>query len=119
MVKMVKTLRKDMFAWDGYDFKGEFSPDFQERALLTSLKALVSMLINGPSVLDREKQVFQASLTKAQLIKFIAKNNFKDISSPRHKKIENLLFHSIWVLPFIHRQKSKKIVNILHKLMVE
>ena len=89
MVKLFKTVRKDIFSWDGYEFQGQFSPDCRKKALPTNLKELVSMLLNGSNILDQKKYVSQASLTIAQLIMFTAKNAFRSkeqVFSPWHSK---------------------------------
>ena len=62
MAKLVKTIRKDMSDWNGYEFKGDCKG---LKSALTALKAFVSMLLNEPNAQNQDIEVSQAYLTIA------------------------------------------------------
>ena len=114
--KLVKTVRRDMFDWKSFELKGNFDENCQEKAVPTTLKALVSMLLNGPNVEEQESIVLQACLTIAQMILFNAKTKAPKTNSPRHVKGREPPL-PLYVGLSLHTQtRSKKSIDIMHKI---
>jgi len=63
--KVAKLIRKDMFAHEGFHFKGGFDIKSQIYSIPSSLKTLISMLLIGPSLHDNDSQ---RALSICQLI---------------------------------------------------
>ena len=63
--KVAKLIRKDMFAHEGFHFKGGFDIKSQIDSIPSSLKTLISMLLIGPSLHDNDSQ---RALSICQLI---------------------------------------------------
>ena len=59
-------VRKDIFYHQGFKFSGSFPAECQEQSLPSSLKSLVSMILNGPNIKDQDKHESKASLTIGQ-----------------------------------------------------
>lgn len=116
MVKLIKAIRRDIFEWDGFDFDGTMPDGCQESSIPTSLKGMVSMLLNGPNLKDQDGTVSQACLTIAQLIYFNVKHKTKPGVSQRHSQLHEPPV-PIYLGLNIHTQtRSKKMVKCLHKL---
>ena len=76
MANTVKTIREDMFNFEGFKFSGSFPVKCQQASVPPSLICLVSMLLNGTNIKDQENgEVSQACLSIAQLILFNSKKN--------------------------------------------
>ena len=54
MASVVKTVRKDAFDWEPFQFTGSFPPECQTQSIPPSLKSLISMLLNGPNLRDQD-----------------------------------------------------------------
>ena len=66
LAKAAIIVRKDIFCHKGFKFTGSFPAECQEHSLPSSLKSLVSMILNGPNIKDQDKHESQASLTIGQ-----------------------------------------------------
>ncbi|MPC21202.1 hypothetical protein E2C01_014178 [Portunus trituberculatus] len=55
---MAKAIRRDAFAWEPFEFIGFFPPQCQSNSVPTSLRSLVSMLLNGPNVNEQRQDLF-------------------------------------------------------------
>ncbi|KAG1666280.1 putative aldolase class 2 protein [Nymphon striatum] len=86
MVKLVKAVREEIFDWKLSQFTGSFKHNCQEESVPTSLKSLISMLLNGPNVTGQDETETQACLTISQLIHFNAKNKAPVAKKSRHSK---------------------------------
>ena len=69
--KAAKIVRRDMFELQAA-FTGSFDQDCQQKAVPQSLLALVSMILDGPSIKARadDNAIHQTALTMAQLLLF-------------------------------------------------
>ena len=66
-------VRKDIFPHKGFDFSGRFPMDCQSKYLPSSLRSLVSIILNGLNIKDQEKSGSQACLIVCQTIIFNTK----------------------------------------------
>ena len=66
-------VRKHIFAHKGFNFSGCFPMDCQSKYLPSSLRALVSLILNGLDINDQEKYGSPACLTVCEMIIFNAK----------------------------------------------
>ncbi|KAG1676996.1 hypothetical protein GQR58_014039 [Nymphon striatum] len=116
MVKLVKAVREEIFDWKLSQFTGSFKHNCQEESVPTSLKSLISMLLNGPNVTGQDETETQACLTISQLIHFNAKNKAPVAKKSRHsKKREPPL--PLYVGLNVHTlTRSKNLVNSLGML---
>ena len=78
LAKAATIVRNDIFNHEGFRFSGSFPTECQEKSLPSSLKYLVSMIMNGPNLKDQDKRDSQACLTIGQGIIYNTKK--KDIS---------------------------------------
>ncbi|KAG1695324.1 hypothetical protein GQR58_006635 [Nymphon striatum] len=113
MVKLVKAVREEIFDWKLSQFTGSFKHNCQEESVPTSLKSLISMLLNGPNVTGQDETETQACLTISQLIHFNAKNKAPVAKKSRHsKQCEPPL--PLYVGLHVHTlTRSKNLVNSL------
>ena len=86
LAKVASIVRKDILEHKGFSFAGCFPLECQEKSIPTSLKSLVSMIINGLNLKDQNHCESQACLTVCQTIIFnIKRRPSESISSkPRH-----------------------------------
>ncbi|KAK3889182.1 hypothetical protein Pcinc_006754 [Petrolisthes cinctipes] len=78
-------VRKDILSHKGFTFTGSFSAQCQQDSLPSSLKALVSMILNGSNLKNRSKNDSQATLTIGQTIVFNTKKRTShSADKPRH-----------------------------------
>ncbi|KAK3883112.1 hypothetical protein Pcinc_012540 [Petrolisthes cinctipes] len=83
--KAAMIVRKDILSHKGFTFTGSFSAQCQEDSLPSSLKALVSMILNGSNLKDQSKNDSQAKLTIGQTIVFNTKKRTShSADKPRH-----------------------------------
>ena len=62
LAKAAMMVRKDIFSYDGFEFTGTFPPRCQEISLSSSLKSLISLIINGPNLKNQDRHEPQACL---------------------------------------------------------
>ena len=86
LAKVASIVRKDILEHKGFSFAGSFPLECQEKSIPTSLKSLVSMIINGLNLKDQNHCESQACLTVCQTIIFNIKKRPSESSSskPRH-----------------------------------
>ena len=87
LAKAAIIVRKDIFCHKGFKFTGSFPAECQEHSLPSSLKSIVSMILNGPNIEDQDKHESQASLTIGQGIIY----NTKKITSQTSVKSRHTL----------------------------
>uniref|UniRef100_UPI00358E794D uncharacterized protein isoform X2 n=1 Tax=Myxine glutinosa TaxID=7769 RepID=UPI00358E794D len=70
LAKAAQLIRRDMLEMQA-TFDGSFSKGCQEQAVPKSLVALVSMIMDGPNIMNKEtEKVRQATLSMAQLLQY-------------------------------------------------
>lgn len=74
MMRVIQSVRTDIFNHPSFKFDGAFSPECQSD-LPSSLKTLVSLLLRGADITDQDRVDSQSCLTIAQLIVFNAKKS--------------------------------------------
>ena len=86
LAKVASIVRKDILEYKGFSFAGCVPLQCQEKSIPTSLKSLVSMIINGLNLKDQNHCESQACLTVCQTIIFNIKKRPSESSSskPRH-----------------------------------
>ena len=86
LAKVASIVRNDILEHKGFSFAGCFPLECQEKSIPTSLKSLVSMIINGLNLKDQNYCESQACLTVCQTIIFNTKKRSAESSSskPRH-----------------------------------
>lgn len=86
LAKVASIVRNDILEHKGFSFAGCFPLECQEKSIPTSLKSLVSMIINGLNLKDQNHCESQACLTVCQTIIFNTKKRSSESSSskPRH-----------------------------------
>jgi len=70
LAKTTKIVRKEIIDHKSFHFDGKFSIGCQQTSVPSSLKMLISLLINGTSLKDQNVTESQASLTISQMIFF-------------------------------------------------
>ena len=120
LASVAKCIRNEMFqAESKFKFEGHFPSNCQKDSIPYSLKLLVSMILNGPSLKNEEINIdSQNCLTISQLILFNAK---KKDSSFRKKGTRHSLDREpplpVYISLNIHSLvRSKKIIDQLNSL---
>ena len=115
MMRVVQSVRTDIFNHPSFQFDGAFSLDCQSD-LPNSLKTLVSLLLSGTDITDQDRVESQSCLTIAQLITFNvktrnSKNSIQRISRKRETPLP------LYIGLHVHTQsRSKKLVQQMHSL---
>ena len=84
LAKAAAIIRKDIFSHQSFKFTGHFPPKCQEDSLPSSLKSLISMILNGSNLKDQDKRESQACLTIGQGIFYNTKKS--TAGKTRHSK---------------------------------
>ena len=85
LAKAAKLVRKEIVNNKGFHFNGKFPSGCQEESVPTTLKTLVSMLLNGADLKDQDSTESQATLTVSQTILFnFKKGVFSSSAKSRH-----------------------------------
>ena len=110
-------VRDAIFDHQCINFTGAFLPNCQEDSLPSSLKSLVSLILNGPNLKDQEKHETQACLTAAQVLLY----NVKKRSPSRNVKPRHTLQREppipIYIGLNVHQMtRSKKLIDQLYRL---
>lgn len=118
LAKAAVIVRNDIFNHHCINFTGAFLPNCQEDSLPSSLKSLVSLILNGPNLKDQDRHETQACLTAAQVVLY----NVKKRSSSRNDvKTRHTLQREppipIYIGLNIHQMtRSKKLIDQLYKM---
>ena len=116
LAKAARIVRRVMFNQPGFRFLGSFPSNCQTSSVPSSLRALISMLLNGSNIAHRNATESQAILTISQLIVFNSKKKSSTTSSNRHS-LEREPPLPLYVGLSIHAYtRSKKIINELFQL---
>ena len=118
LAKAAAIVRKDIFNHQCFIFTGSFPSECQEDSLPSSLKSLVSMILNGLSLKDQGKRESQACLTIGQGILF---NTKKGTSGTGVKKSRHTLEREpplpIYIGMNVHAlTRSKKLIQQLYHI---
>ena len=119
LAKAATIIQNDVFNHQCLQFNGSFSPGCQQNSLPSSLKSLVSLILNGPNLKDQDKCEPQVCLTVSQVILF----NMKKKSSDSVVKTRHILDREpplpIYVgLSIHHMTRSKKLIQQLYQVGV-
>ena len=116
LAKAARIVRCEMFNEPGFHFDGSFPSNCQDASIPSSLKILISMLLNGSTITQGRAIESQATLTTLQLIVFNSKKKSYLTSSNRHS-LEREPPLPLYVGLSIHAYtRSKKIINQLYQL---
>ena len=116
LAKAARIVRCEMFNEPGFHFDGSFPSNCQNASVPSSLKVLISMLLNGSNVAQGSATESQVTLTTSQLIVFNSKKKSSSTSSNRHS-LEREPPLPLYVGPSIHAYtRSEKIINQLYQL---
>ena len=116
LVKAAKICREDIFETEKFRFDGTFPPSCQENSVPTTLKMLVSMMVNGTGLTQQDPSDSQQCLTICQTILFNSKKKASSSTKTRHSaEAEPLL--PVYLGMKVHTQtRSRKLVKLLHNL---
>ena len=86
LAKAAVIVRDDIFDHHCINFTGTFLPYCQEDSLPSSLKSLISLILNGPNLKDQNKHETQVCLTTAQVLLYNVKKRSpsRNDVKPRH-----------------------------------
>ena len=116
LAKAARIVRREMFNQPGFRFLRSFPSNCQTSSVPSSLRVLISMLLNGSNIAHRNATESQATLTISQLIVFNSKKKSSTTSSNRHL-LEREPPLQLYVGLSIHAYtRSKKIINELFQL---
>ena len=115
LAKVAKIVRKDIASFKGFSFDGKFSSGCQQQSVPSTLKTLVSMLLNGANLRDQDCADSQANLTISQTILFNFKKHASFAKSRHSFDREPPL--PLYIGMKIHTEtRSKKIITQLYDL---
>ena len=113
IARVAKVIRGDMFDHKGFKFSGNFSGTCQLDSVPTSLKTLVSMILSGPSLREKDSQT---SVSISQLLLFNSRKKDKEAKYISHSK-EREPPLPVYLGLLIHSQtRSKKLIQKLFQL---
>ena len=118
LARAASIIRKDIFNHEGILFNRYFPEKRQDTSLPSSLKTLISLILNGSNLKNQEKQESQACLTIGQAIVFNAKkrSTADPEAKPRHS-LEREPPLPVYIGLNIHGlTRSKHLINQLHQL---
>ena len=119
LAKAATIIRNDVFNHRCLQFTGSFPPGCQENSLPSSLKSLVSLILNGPNLKDQDKCESQACLTVGQVILFNMKKRSSDSAVKSRHTLDREPPLPIYVgLNIHHMTRSKKLIQQLYQMGV-
>lgn len=117
LAKAAKIIRKDILNHTGFKFTGSFSERCQETSLPSSLKSLISMIMNGSNLKDQEKCESQACLTMGQGILYNTKKKATPTARMTRHSPEREPPLPIYIGLNVHVQtRSKQLVQQLNHM---
>ena len=102
-------------------FKGTFEIDRQKKSVPTSVLALVSMIIEGPSMkkdnkdIEEEDQVMKAALTISQLLSFNTCKQGRAGKTVRHRRERECPLPVYTALKIYDETRKRGLVHVMHK----
>ena len=115
---LARAIKKNIFNHEGILFNESFPEKCQDKSLPSSLKTLISLILNGSNLKNQEKQRPQACLTIGQATVLNAKkrSTADPEAKPRHS-LEREPQLSVYTGLSIHGlTRSKHFINQLHQL---
>lgn len=117
LAKAAKIIRHDIFSHTGFKFTGSFPAKCQENSLPSSLKSLVSMILNGSNLKDQEKCDSQSCLTIGEGILYNIKKRESPTAGMSRHSLEREPPLPIYIGLNVHTQtRSKKLIQHLHHM---
>jgi hypothetical protein len=120
LAKAADIIRRDIFSQSGFHFNGSFPKDCQTSSVPSSLRTLVSMLLNGLNISNQDTIVSQPTLTISQLVVFNVKKKSSSKASSASKGRHSLEQEPplpLYIGLNIHSlTRSKKIITQLYNL---
>lgn len=115
LAKATKLVCKEIVSNKGFHFGGKFSSGCQEKSEPSTLKTLVSMLLNGADLRDQDSTDSQATLTVSQTILFNFKKH-RPSAKYRHS-LDREPSLAMYIGMKIHTDtRTKKLITQLHDL---
>ena len=111
LAKSVKIIRKDIIEHELFYFEASFPPNCQENSIPTTLKMLVSTLLNGPDMKNPDSQESKQTLTISKAIMFNYKKETQAGTKYRHIVSSEPLYVGLNVYTLT---RSKKLIKQLH-----
>ncbi len=116
LAKAAKIVRQEIVSHKGFHFDGKFPSGCQEGSVPSTLKTLVSMLLNGADLKDQDSKDSQASMTVSQAIIFNFKKGASSSTKSRHPLGREPPL-PLYIGMKIHTEtRSKKLITQLHDL---
>ena len=117
LAKAATIIRNDIFNHTGFTFTGSFPEKCQENSLPSSLKYLVSMIMNGSNLKDQDKCDSQACLTVGQCIVYNTKKRASRTAEKTRHTLEREPPLPVYIGINVHAQtRSKKLVQQLYQM---
>lgn len=117
LAKAATIVRKDIFCHQGFQFTGSFPAECQKNALPSSLKSLVSMILNGPNLKNQDKHDSQASLTIGQCIVYNTKKRTSHTAVKSRHTLDRQPPLPIYIGINVHAlTRSKKLIQQLYQM---
>lgn len=117
LAKAATLVRKDIFSHQGFKFTGCFPAQCQEDSIPSSLKSLVSMILNGSNLKDQGKRDSQASLTVGQSIIYNTKGKTSRTAVKTRHTLEREPPLPIYIGINVHAlSRSKTLIQQLYQM---
>ena len=120
LMKAARIVRTDILQSNGFHFNGSFPSNCQQESLPTTLKSLITMLLEGADMMEQDSAESQACLTVSQMLLFNCKKTKKRHSTTAAKVRHSLEYEPplpLYIGLNIHTQtRSKKLVMQLFNL---
>ena len=111
--KVAKMIREDMSLHDGFVFDGKFNESCQSQSVPSSLKTLISLILNGPSMEGTDSQ---QSLSICQLLYTNSRKKPSQGTTSRHL-VRKETPMPLYVGLMLHSEtRSRKLLDKLHAL---
>ena len=121
LARAARIVRRDMFSLQ-QSFKGTFEIDCQKKSVPASVLALVSMIIEGPSIkkdnkeIEEEDQAITAALTISQLLSFNSCKQGRAGKTVRHRRERECPLPVYTALKIHGETRKRSLVEVMHKL---
>ena len=121
LTRAAKIVRRDMFNMQ-QSLKGTMEIDCQKNSVPTSVLALVSMIIDGPTIkkdnkdVEEEDQVIKAALTISQLLSFNSCKQGRAGQTVRHRREKECPLPIYTALKIYGETRKRGLVDVMHKL---
>ena len=118
LAKTAQLIRRELFQSTS-SFDGRFKNECQENSVPSTLKALISMIVNGPDSIQQTASPFesQAVLSISQIIAYNCKKSSKTTSRVQRHRTERETPLPIYISLKVHCETRKRgLVEMLHSL---